>query len=44
MACQVQRLQELQILAHHSDISTTNSYLKNNDEDILSNAFGIKLG
>lgn len=37
-------LQELQILAHHSDISTTNSYLKNNDEDILSNAFGIKLG
>lgn len=34
-------LEELQILANHSDISTTQSYLKDKSEDILVQAFGI---
>ena len=34
-------LKELQKLANHSDISTTMGYLKDKDEDILLEAFGI---
>lgn len=34
-------LQELKILAHHEDVSTTESYLKNKDDDLLLEAFGI---
>ena len=36
-------LNVLKVIAHHSDISTTQSYLKNHDEDILQDAFGITL-
>lgn len=36
-------IEELAIYAHHSDISTTQSYLKSNDEEMLSNMFGINL-
>lgn len=31
----------LKVIAHHSDISTTQSYLKNRDEELLAEAFGI---
>lgn len=34
-------LQELKLLAHHSDLSTTDSYLKCKDTDILMSAFGL---
>lgn len=34
-------LKELQLLANHSDISTTNSYLKDKSEDLLLQAFGL---
>ena len=34
-------LEELQILANHSDISTTKSYLASKDEEMLLQAFGI---
>lgn len=34
-------LDELQALMNHSDISTTKSYLKENDTEIILNAFGI---
>lgn len=34
-------LHELKLLAHHSDLSTTDSYLKNKDDDMLLEAFGI---
>lgn len=34
-------LKELQLLANHSDLSTTNSYLANRDEDMLMEAFGL---
>ena len=34
-------LNELQALMNHSDISTTMSYLKNEDTSIILNAFGI---
>ena len=34
-------LQELKLLAHHSDISTTDSYLKNKDDEMLAEAFGL---
>lgn len=34
-------LSELKLLAHHNDISTTDSYLKSKDEDLLLEAFGI---
>lgn len=33
----------LRIIANHSDISTTQSYLDNHDADVLEDAFGIKL-
>lgn len=36
-------LEELKVLANHSDISTTSSYLRNKDTDILEGMFGIKL-
>lgn len=31
----------LKVIAHHSDISTTQSYLKNKDEELLADAFGL---
>lgn len=31
----------LKVIAHHSDISTTQSYLKNRDEELLAEAFGF---
>lgn len=34
-------LKILKALAHHSDISTTESYLPNKDEELLANTFGI---
>lgn len=34
-------LDEVKILAHHSDISTTSSYCKNHDEDMLDSMFGF---
>ncbi len=34
-------LAELQIYAHHSDISTTQSYMKKDDNNIIANMFGI---
>lgn len=34
-------IQELKLLAHHEDISTTDSYLKNKDEEMLLEAFGL---
>lgn len=34
-------IKELKILAHHEDISTTDSYLKNKDEEMLLEAFGL---
>lgn len=34
-------IQELKLLAHHEDISTTDSYLKCKDEEMLLEAFGI---
>lgn len=37
-------LNELMVYAHHGDVSTTNSYLKNNENDILSQTFGIVIG
>lgn len=36
-------ISELKLLANHSDISTTMSYLKNRDEELLSAAFGVNL-
>ena len=33
----------LQTLAHHSDISTTQSYIKDDSEEQLANALGIEL-
>lgn len=32
----------LKVLANHSDISTTESYLKDKDQEVLMNAFGLK--
>ncbi|MEI2420224.1 hypothetical protein V6O07_08115, partial [Arthrospira platensis SPKY2] len=34
-------LEALQLLANHSDISTTQGYLKDKSEDILMEEFGI---
>lgn len=34
-------LSELKLLAHHSDVATTDSYLRPKDEDMLLEAFGI---
>lgn len=36
-------LQMLKILAHHSDISTTQGYLRDDSEEQLANALGIEL-
>lgn len=36
-------LDVLKVVAHHSDVSTTQSYLKNHDDDILADTFGIEL-
>ena len=36
-------LNELMIYAHHSDVSTTNSYLKNDENDLILQAFGIEI-
>ena len=36
-------IEKLRLLANHSDISTTNSYLRNKDLDELENLFGIKI-
>jgi len=35
-------LKELKLFAHHNDIGTTDGYLKNNDEEMLLQAFGIE--
>lgn len=35
-------LQELKLLAHHSDISTTDGYLKNKDDEQLAQAFCLQ--
>lgn len=34
-------LDEVKVLVHHNDISTTSSYCKNHDEDVLDNMFGF---
>lgn len=34
-------LEVLKVLAHHESIDTTQSYLKNKDEELLINAFGL---
>lgn len=34
-------LDEVKVLCHHSDISTTNSYCKNHDEDVIDGMFGF---
>ncbi|PED63957.1 tyrosine-type recombinase/integrase [Priestia megaterium] len=34
-------LKVLKVLANHSDLSTTQSYLKNKDEELLNEAFGL---
>lgn len=36
-------LNELRVYAHHGDVSTTQSYLKNDENDILSKTFGIDI-
>lgn len=36
-------LEQLKVYAHHSDISTTNSYLRDNSNDLLESTFGIKI-
>lgn len=36
-------ISELKLLANHSDISTTMSYLKNRDDELLSAAFGVNI-
>ena len=36
-------LAELQLIAHHEDVSTTQSYLKSKDEEILLSAFGLAI-
>ena len=37
-------LEKIQVFAHHSDITTTQSYLKNHDGDIIDEMFGFKGG
>ena len=34
-------LEQIMVLAHHSDVSTTQSYLKNTDEDTINEMFGF---
>lgn len=36
-------LEQLKVYSHHSDISTTASYLKDNSNDMLESTFGIKI-
>ncbi|MDB1562990.1 tyrosine-type recombinase/integrase [Pediococcus pentosaceus] len=36
-------LEVLKIIAHHTSIETTQGYLKNHDDDILEDTFGIKI-
>lgn len=36
-------LNTLRVIAHHSDVSTTQSYLADHSDDLLEDAFGIKL-
>ena len=36
-------LEQLKVYAHHSDISTTSSYLRDNSNDLLESTFGIKI-
>lgn len=36
-------VEELKVLAHHESIETTASYMRNKDDDVLENMFGIKL-
>lgn len=35
-------LEEVMVLCHHSDVSTTQSYAKNHDEDTINEMFGFK--
>ena len=34
-------LEQIMVLVHHSDVSTTQSYLKNTDEDVINEMFGF---
>ena len=34
-------IEQIQVFAHHSDVSTTQSYLKSHDEDTINEMFGI---
>ena len=34
-------LEQIQIFAHHSDVSTTQGYLKDHSEDTINEMFGI---
>lgn len=34
-------LEQIMVLVHHSDVSTTQSYLKNHDEDTINEMFGF---
>lgn len=34
-------LEQIKVVAHHADISTTSGYLKNKDEDIINDMFGF---
>jgi len=34
-------LEQVQVFAHHSDVSTTQSYLKNHDDDTINEMFGF---
>ena len=36
-------LEELKLLAHHSDVSTTSNYLRNDQNDLILEAFGIEI-
>lgn len=36
-------IEQIQIMAHHSDLSTTAGYLKNHDEDTINEMFGFKI-
>lgn len=36
-------LEQLKVYAHHSDVSVTSSYLKDNSNNLLENTFGIKI-
>ena len=34
-------LEQIKVVAHHADISTTSLYLKNKDEDVINDMFGF---